>query len=48
MRIKINLKCVSCGQVNYISSKNKANNQEKIITKKYCPKERQVTEHKEV
>lgn len=48
MRVKINLKCTSCGRVNYISSKNKANNQEKIVTKKYCPNERKVTIHREI
>ncbi|MDR1567413.1 MAG: 50S ribosomal protein L33 [Streptococcaceae bacterium] len=47
MRVKINLKCQSCGQVNYISSKNKATHSGKIVTKKYCPKERRVTEHTE-
>ncbi|WP_080566371.1 50S ribosomal protein L33, partial [Streptococcus sobrinus] len=30
MRIKINLKCSSCGSINYLTSKNKANHPEKI------------------
>ncbi|MDR1605933.1 MAG: 50S ribosomal protein L33 [Streptococcaceae bacterium] len=47
MRVKINLKCSSCGQKNYISSKNKATHPDKVQVLKYCPKERQVTIHLE-
>ncbi|WP_172357413.1 50S ribosomal protein L33 [Lactococcus insecticola] len=48
MRIKISLKCTSCGRQNYISSKNKTSHPEKVQVLKYCPKERQVLMHIEV
>lgn len=47
MRIKINLKCCSCGNINYLTSKNKLNHPEKITVPKYCPKERKITSHVE-
>ncbi|MFC4651467.1 50S ribosomal protein L33 [Lactococcus nasutitermitis] len=47
MRVKITLRCTSCGSKNYISSKNKATHPEKVESLKFCPKERLVTLHKE-
>ena len=47
MRVKITLICSSCGNKNYIISKNKATHPEKFETMKFCPKERIVTLHRE-
>ena len=47
MRDSFTLKCTECGEENYISSKNKKNNPEKIEVNKYCPRCRKVTKHKE-
>ncbi|MBJ6746334.1 50S ribosomal protein L33 [Streptococcus sp. 121] len=48
MRIKIQLRCQSCGGQNYISSKNPQSHPDRIEVLKYCPKERQVTTHQEM
>ncbi|MFC6278115.1 50S ribosomal protein L33 [Streptococcus moroccensis] len=45
MRVKINLKCSDCGQLNYLTSKNTKTHPEKIQVPKFCPKERKVTLH---
>lgn len=45
-RIFIRLKCSECGSINYTQRKNK-NKQEKLELKKFCPKERKYTLHKE-
>lgn len=45
MRVKIDLKCSSCGNKNYLTSKNKATHPDKMQVLKYCPKERKVTLH---
>ena len=45
MRVKVNLKCSSCGNTNYLTSKNKATHPDSIQVLKYCPKERKVTLH---
>ncbi|MGT2801256.1 50S ribosomal protein L33 [Streptococcus henryi] len=47
MRVKINLQCSSCGNKNYLTSKNKSAHPDKIQVPKYCPKERKVTLHVE-
>ncbi|AMH88437.1 50S ribosomal protein L33 [Streptococcus mitis] len=47
MRVKINLKCSSCGSINYLTSKNSTTHPDKIEVLKYCPKERKVTLHLE-
>ena len=39
--------CSICKKRNYISEKNKINTPEKLIIKKYCPRCRKATEHKE-
>lgn len=41
------LKCSECGEENYIDNKNKKNNPDKIQKKKYCPKCKKMTIHKE-
>jgi len=45
-RIFIRLKCSECGSINYTTSRNK-NATEKLEFKKFCPKERKYTLHKE-
>ena len=45
MRVKIHLKCSSCGSQNYLTSKNSKTHPDKIEVLKYCPKERKVTLH---
>ncbi|MCL1949207.1 MAG: 50S ribosomal protein L33 [Turicibacter sp.] len=47
MRVNLTLKCVDCGEENYISKKNKRNNPERLEMKKYCPKCRKSTAHRE-
>lgn len=42
------LECVACKERNYISEKNKVNSPDKIAElKKYCPKCKKHTPHKE-
>lgn len=47
MRINITLECTECKERNYLSSKNKRNNPDRLEVKKYCPRERKVTLHRE-
>ncbi len=47
MRTSIILKCSVCGEENYLSEKNKRNTPDRIEEKKYCPRCRKVTIHKE-
>ncbi|SKA06682.1 large subunit ribosomal protein L33 [Pilibacter termitis] len=47
MRVTITLECTSCHARNYLSTKNKRNSPERIEVKKFCPKERKVTLHRE-
>ena len=44
----ITLKCTSCNERNYSTMKNRKNTAEKLELKKYCPRERVHTIHKEV
>ncbi|APZ48915.1 50S ribosomal protein L33 [Jeotgalibaca sp. PTS2502] len=48
MRLNINLECTECKERNYLSKKNKRNNPDRLELKKYCPRERKVTLHREV
>lgn len=48
MRVNINLECTECGEHNYLTSKNKRNNPDRLEKKKYCPRCRKVTLHREV
>lgn len=48
MRVNINLECTECGDRNYLTTKNKRNNPDRIEMKKYCPRLRKVTLHREV
>ena len=47
MRDSFTLKCTVCGEENYITSKNKKNNPDRKKKKKYCPRCKKVTVHKE-
>lgn len=47
MRVNITLECTDCKERNYISVKNKRNNPDRLEAKKYCPRERRVTLHRE-
>lgn len=46
-RIAVTLECQQCKRRNYITTKNKTNNRERIEMKKYCKWDRQHTLHKE-
>ncbi|WP_071131605.1 50S ribosomal protein L33 [Enterococcus timonensis] len=47
MRVHITLECTECKERNYLSSKNKRNHPDRLEVKKYCPRERKVTLHRE-
>ncbi|MDZ7835858.1 MAG: 50S ribosomal protein L33 [Alkalibacterium sp.] len=47
MRVNVTLECTECKERNYLTSKNKRNNTERLEIKKYCPRERKVTLHRE-
>jgi large subunit ribosomal protein L33 len=47
MRVNITLACTECGDRNYISTKNKRNNPDRKELKKYCPREKRMTIHRE-
>ena len=47
MRLNITLECTECKERNYLSKKNKRNNPNRLEVKKYCPRERRVTLHRE-
>ena len=46
-RIKVTLECEVCKNRNYITTKNKNNDRERIEMNKYCRWDRQHTLHKE-
>ena len=47
MRDDITLKCSECGEENYISTRNKKKQPEKLEVKKYCSRCKKMTPHKE-
>ncbi|TDA68578.1 MAG: 50S ribosomal protein L33 [Clostridia bacterium] len=47
MRINITLACSECKERNYITSKNKKNDPDRIELKKYCPRCGAHTVHRE-
>lgn len=47
MRVHITLECTECKERNYLSNKNKRNNPDRLEVKKYCPRQRKVTLHRE-
>jgi large subunit ribosomal protein L33 len=46
-RIHVTLECQDCKRRNYITTKNKVNDRERIEMKKFCSFERRHTLHKE-
>jgi large subunit ribosomal protein L33 len=48
MRIKVGLKCTECGDINYTTTKNSKTMTEKLEIKKYSPRLKKHTVHKEV
>ena len=47
IREKIILECTECKNRNYNTTKNKANDPERLEIKKYCPTCKKTTAHKE-
>jgi len=47
-RLKLGLKCPSCGEKNYSTTKNKQNTADKLSLNKYCPRCQKHSLHKEV
>jgi large subunit ribosomal protein L33 len=47
MRVRITLQCTETGDRNYITNKNKKNNPERIELKKYSPRLKRYTIHRE-
>ena len=46
-RVKITLECTECKRRNYITTKSKINDRERLEMRKYCAHERKHTVHKE-
>jgi large subunit ribosomal protein L33 len=46
-RVQVTLECQVCKRRNYITTKNKTNDRERIELKKYCKWDRAHTAHKE-
>ena len=46
-RIAVTLECTTCKRRNYITTKNKVNDRERVEMKKYCRWDREHTVHKE-
>ena len=46
-RESVILVCTECGEENYITTRNKRKHPEKLEVKKYCPRLRKMTLHKE-
>ena len=47
VRPKITLACVECKERNYITKKNRRNDPDRMELKKYCPRCRKHTMHRE-
>lgn len=46
-RMKITFECTECKQRNYDSYKNKKNDPDRLVLRKYCPFCKKTTDHKE-
>lgn len=47
MRDRITFKCSDCGEENYIGTRNKRKNPERMQISKFCPRCNKQTLHKE-
>ncbi|HEU5140524.1 MAG TPA: 50S ribosomal protein L33 [Bacillales bacterium] len=47
MRVQVTLECTESGDRNYLTTKNKQKQPERLEMKKYCPKCQKHTLHKE-
>ena len=47
VRLKITLACVECKERNYITKKNRRNNPDRLEMKKFCPRDKKHTLHRE-
>ena len=47
MRVKITLQCIETGDRNYITTRNKRNHPERLELKKYSPRLKRYTLHRE-
>ena len=47
MRPFIKLACTECGEENYYTDKNRRTTPDRLELKKYCPRERKHTLHRE-
>ncbi|ANB59140.1 ribosomal protein L33 [Anoxybacillus sp. B7M1] len=47
MRVKVILQCTETGDRNYITTKNKRNNPERLELRKYSPRLKRYTLHRE-
>ena len=47
MRENITLECTECGEQTYLTNKNKRHNPDRLELKKYCPRCRKATLHRE-
>ena len=47
MADNIILECTECGERDYLTKKNKRKHPERLALKKYCPRERKTTLHRE-
>ena len=46
-RVLITLQCSECHERNYHTEKNKRNDTDRLTLKKFCPRDRRHTEHRE-
>jgi len=46
-RVKVTLECTECKQRNYDTMKNKKNDPERLVLRKYCKFCRRETDHRE-
>ncbi|MGE7826389.1 50S ribosomal protein L33 [Paenibacillus sp. NPDC093718] len=47
MRVTVTLACTETGDRNYTTTKNKRNQPERMELRKYCPRLKRVTLHRE-
>ena len=47
MRVNVTLACTECGDRTTLLKRNKRNNPDRIELKKYCPRLKKVTLHRE-